>query len=222
MQQIKEKNETEFLQGPHQLLKQINYRWSSREIMDNELQQRQLVISKNLNGSKGDSDWLAKQLAAYCKNKKPGFVRLYSIENEDQFSSGQHAMFFWTWRDCDNDLNNNIKIIFSTHGENDSMDYWVPILINGQPDIWSKEVPFYDTLRTSIQTNATDRNVWNLACKLKELGFIEESVLPEGRQRYPKNAIRLMQDYFGLDRTEYNENLHRFIWGEFKISIDAA
>lgn len=220
---FKDKNSTqEFPQGPQQLIKQINYRWPSRHSADNESQDKSILISKNLNGSFDDAEWLANQLAAYCKNKNAGSIRISSIQNADEIASGNHAMFFWTWRNYTENIGDNIKIVFSSQGENDPMNYNVPILVNGQPNIWNKEKPFYDRIRNSIQTNSADRSVWNLACRLKELGFIEEAVLPEGRQKYPKNAIRMLQDYMGLDRTEYNEKLHRFIWKEFRISTDVA
>lgn len=220
---FKDKSSTQDLpQGPHQLLKQINYRWSSRQTNDNELCNRQLVINKILNGSFDDAEWLANQLAAYCKNKNAGSIRILSIQNADEIASGEYPMFFWTWRNYTEDIGNNIKIVFSPQGENDPMNYNIPILVNGQPNIWNKEKPFYDRIRNAIQTNSADRSVWNLACRLKELGFIEEAVLPEGRQKYPKNAIRMLQDYMGLDRTEYNEQIHRFIWKEFRISTDIS
>lgn len=215
-----EKPKSGIFLSSEQLLNQINYRWPFREIVEEENDGKQIIISKNLNGSLDDAEWFAKQIVAYCKNKTAGAIRIHSIQNENEIASGNHAMFFWTWRTYKENINNNVKIIFSTIGSNDPMDYYIPILINGRSGIWNKEKPFYDTLRNSIQTNSADKNVWNLACKLKELGFIEESVLPEGRQKYPKNGIRMLQDYMGLDRTEYNEQLHRLIWNEFRISID--
>lgn len=203
---------------------QITKRWQSRERTDQVIltkqDTRELVINKEIDGSEGDAEWLANQLLAYCKNRKPGSIRISVIQNDDEIASGNHALYFWVWRNWKNSIGNNIKVLFDTRGEDDTMEYDIPILVNGQPGVWTGEKPFFDRIINSINTNYADRSVWNLACRMKELGFIEESVLPEGRQKYPKNAIRYLQDYLGLDRTEYNEQLHRLIWGEFRLSID--
>ena len=206
------------------LIDQINNRWASREKSDQEIitkqDSREISISKNLKGSSGDSLWFANQLLAYCKGKKAGSIRISVIHNGNEVASGNHPLIFWTWRNWREDVGNNIKVIFNSQGESDSLEYDIPILVNGQSGIWNGEIPFYDRIITAVNTGSADRSVWNLACRLKELGFIEEAVLPEGRQKYPKNAIRQLQDYMGLDRTEYNEKLHRMIWGEFRLSID--
>lgn len=206
------------------LLDQINSRWTKRENTDQQISTKQgtreIIISKNLEGSSNDSLWLANQLIAYCKGKKAGSVRISVIYNGDEVASGNHTLYFWSWRNWKEDVGNNIKVVFSSHGENDPLPYEIPIIINGQSGVWNGEIPFYDDILRSINTSSADKSVWNLACRLKELGFIEEAVLPEGRQKYPKNAIRQLQDYMGLDRTEYNEKLHRMIWGEFRLSID--
>ena len=206
------------------LIDQINNRWTSREQSDQEIitkqDTREITISKTLGGSSRDPLWLANQLLAYCKGKKAGSVRISVIHNGNEVASGNHTLYFWTWRNWKEDVGNNIKIIFNSHGDNDPLPYDIPILVNGQSGVWSGEIPFYDRILGAVNTGSADRSVWNLACRLKELGFIEEAVLPEGRQKYPKNAIRQLQDYMGLDRTEYNEKLHRMIWGEFRLSID--
>jgi hypothetical protein len=222
---INKKNENDkAIDSSQRLLFQINSRWTKRiksdaELVDNRVS-KDLTISKDLNGCYNDSGWLFNQLVAYCKNKRPGSVRISVIQNGDEIVSGNHTLYFWQPRNWKEDIGNNIKVTFNTRGESDSMQYDIPILVNGEPDIWSGEKPFFDRIMLAINTGSADRSVWNLACRLKELGFIEESVLPEGRQKYPKNAIRNLQDYMGIDRTEYNEQLHRLIWGEFRLSID--
>lgn len=206
------------------LVDQINNRWTKREKTEQDIttkqQTREVVISKDLDGSSGDAKWLANQLLAYCKGRKPGSIRLSIVQNGDEIASGNHSLYLWTWRNWKEDIGNNIKIVFNTQGENDLLEYDVPILVNGDSGVWSGEIPFYDRIVSAVYAGSADRSVWNLACRLKELGFIEESVLPEGRQKYPKNAIRKLQDYMGMDRSEYNEKLHRMIWGEFRLSID--
>ena len=220
----KKEDATGLVPAAQKLVDQINNRWTGREKSDQEIitkqDAREIIISKNLDGSSGDPAWLANQLLAYCKGKKAGSVRISVIHNGDEIASGNHTLFFWTWRNWKEDVGNNIKVIFNSQGESDSLQYDIPILVNGQSGTWNGEIPFYDRILTAVNTGSADRSVWNLACRLKELGFIEEAVLPEGRQKYPKNAIRQLQDYMGLDRTEYNEKLHRMIWGEFRLSID--
>lgn len=212
------------LDSSKRLLGQINSRWPKRHKSENELVDKrvskELTISKNLNGSYNDSEWLANQLIAYCKNKNPGSTRISIIQSGDEISSGNHTLYFWKARNWKENIGDNIKIIFNSRGDSDFMQYDIPILVNGESEIWSGEKPFFDRIVSSMYKGSADRSVWNLACRLKELGFIEESVLPEGRQKYPKNAIRNLQDYMGIERTEYNEQLHRLIWGEFRLSID--
>jgi hypothetical protein len=220
----KENSELSLVPSAEKIINQINYRWPKREKSGTQLiakkDTREVVVSKKLNGSDDDEKWLANQLLAYCNGKKSGSVRIATIYNGDEVASATHTLYFWKSRNWKENIGNNIKIVFNSHGENDPMEYSIPILVNGQGGIWSGEKPFYDKIVNSINTNSPDRSVWNLACRLKELGFIEEPVLPEGRQKYPKNGIRNLQDYMGIDRTEYNEKLHRIIWGEFRISAD--
>ena len=225
MLDLKEKESSLVLVASAQkLIDQINARWTKREKADQQINKKQdareITISKNLGGASNDSSWLANQLIAYCKGKKAGSIRISVIHNGDEIASGNHTLYFWSWRNWKEDIGNNIKVVFNSHGENDPLQYEIPILINGKSGIWNGEIPFYDDILRAINTTSADKSVWNLACRLKELGFIEEAVLPEGRQKYPKNAIRQLQDYMGLDRTEYNEKLHRMIWGEFRLSID--
>ena len=206
------------------LLSQINSRWSNRVKSENELVDnktyKELSIDKNLNGSFNDAQWLSHQLLAYCKNKRPGSTRISIIQDGNEIASGNHTLYFWKFRNWKEDIGNNIKVTFGPRDAAESMQYDIPILVNGETGIWNGEKPFYDRIIAAIYTNSADRSVWNLACRLKELGFIEEAVLPEGRQKYPKNGIRNLQDYMGIDRTEYNEQLHRLIWEEFSLSID--
>ena len=212
------------LDSSKKLLNQIDSRWSKRIKSDNELVDKkvskEITISKDLNGSYNDAQWLSNQLLAYCKNKNAGSVRISIIQDGNEIASGNHTLYFWKFRNWKEDIGNNIRIVFNTRGESDSMQYNIPILVNGESGIWSGEKPFFDRIVSAIYAGSADRSVWNLACRLKELGFIEEAVLPEGRQKYPKNAVRNLQDYMGIDRTEYNEQLHRLIWGEFSLSID--
>jgi hypothetical protein len=220
----KNKEGENVIDSSQRLLFQIDSRWTKRikseeELIDNRVS-KDLTISKDLNGSYNDSDWLFNQLIAYCKNKRSGSIRISVIQNSDEIASGNHTLYFWQPRNWKEDVGNNIRVTFNTRGESDSMQYDIPILVNGEPGIWNGEKPFFDRVMSAINTGSADKSVWNLACRLKELGFIEESVLPEGRQKYPKNAIRNLQDYMGIDRTEYNEKLHRLIWGEFRLSID--
>jgi hypothetical protein len=220
----KKDGEDKSLDSSERLLSQINSRWSGRIKLENELVDhkisKQLTIEKNLNGSYNDANWLVNQLLAYCKNRRSGSVRISIIQDGNEIASGNHPLYFWKLRNWKEDIGNKISITFGTRGDSDSMQYDVPILVNGESGIWNGEKPFYDRIIAAINTGTADRSVWNLTCRLKELGFIEETVLPEGRQKYPKNAIRNLQDYMGIDRTEYNEVLHRLIWGEFALSLD--
>ena len=221
MLSFKKTEDSGLVPSAQKLNDQINSRWTKREqgqiSIATKQESREIIINKNLNGSLRDDIWLTDQLIAYCKNKKPGSVRISIIQDSDRVASGNHTSYWWTLRNWTEDILDNIKITFAFQTEHDPMSYDIPIL-NADSDIWSGEVPFFDRIINSINTSSADRSVWNLSCRLKELGFVEEAVLPEGRQKYPKVGIRNLQDYMGLQRTEYNEELHRKIWGEFRIS----
>jgi hypothetical protein len=111
-----------------------------------------------------------------------------------------------------------MHISFTTQGQTDATPFNIPILVNGKGDVWDGHVPFFDILQDAIKAGAANRATWRLACRLKELGFYEGNVQPEGKQAYPKNAVRAMQDYMGWERRDYDQKTHRAIWKELRIS----
>lgn len=176
-------------------------------------------IDEDLRGSKNDNVWLADQIIAYARMRRGGSARLKYVIYEDRIASGTHANHFWTWRN-DNDLDHNfhMHISFTTRGQEDGTEWDIPILQDGRGGVWDGHTPFFDILTDSIAANAANKATWRLACRLKELGFYEGSVQPEGKQGYPKNAIRKMQDYMGWERRNYDEKVHRAIWKELTLS----
>lgn len=174
-------------------------------------------IDKDFRGSKNDSRWFADQLIAYARLKKPGSVRLKNVVFENQVASGTYADHYWTWRDGDYGHLSHIHISYSTQGEKDDMKFDIPIL-NGVDGVWDGNVPFYDVLASAAKSGSSNKATWRLACRLKELGFYEGTVQPEGKQAYPKNAIRAMQDYMGWKRREYDVTTHKAIWKELRLS----
>lgn len=174
-------------------------------------------LDKDLKGSKNDVRWFADQMIANARMKRSGSVRLKNIVFEDQVASGTYADHYWTWRDGNYGHFEHIHISFSTQGENDGMDFTIPIL-SGVGNIWDGNVPFYDILVNAIKAGSANKATWRLACRLKELGFYDGTVQPEGKQGYPKNAIRAMQDYMGWERREYDQKVHKSIWKELSLS----
>lgn len=177
-----------------------------------------LDIDEDLKGSKHDNRWLADQIIAYARMKRSGSNRLKYVVYENEIASGTYAKHFWTWRGDDHGHENHMHISFTTQGEQDGLEFEIPILVNGEGGLWDGHAPFYDVLLDTIALNAANKATWRLACRLKELGFYESPVQPEGMQKYPKNAIRNMQDYMGWQRRDYDEKTHRAIWKELKIS----
>lgn len=174
-------------------------------------------IDEDFRGSKHDNRWFADQLIAYARMKRAGSTRLKNVVYEQQVASGTYANHFWTWRNGDYGHTKHIHVSFSNVGEQDKNEFNIPILY-GQSGVWDGHVPYFDILQDAYKSGAANKATWRLACRLKELGFYEGTVLPEGKQSYPKNAIRNMQDYMGWQRREYDEKVHRAIWKELTLS----
>jgi len=215
---------------------QVNKRWPKRDkatdgvvgdsnhaarISDHNPDSKGLVhaqdLDKDLKGSKNDMRWFADQLIAYARGNVGGSARFKNIVFEDQVASGSYSDHNWTWRDGNYGHFDHIHISYSTKGETDGMAFNIPILY-GQGNVWDGTAPFYDIVASAAKTGAANKATWRLACRLKELGFYEGTVLPEGKQGYPKNAIRTMQDWMGWTRRDYDVVTHKSIWKEFAIS----
>lgn len=177
-----------------------------------------LDLDKDLRGSKYDVEWFADQLIAYPRNKKPGSQRFKNIVFQDRVASGTYRDHYWTWRNGDYGHFDHIHVSFTTAGESDKMEFAIPILINGQGGVWDGAVPFFDILMNSMRTGAANTATWRLACRMKELGFFDGPVLPDGKQLFPTKAIKNMQDYMGWQRDPYNQKIHKTIWKELRVS----
>jgi len=222
--------------GGETLRNQINRRWPKRDkrsdgavgdlshlarVSDHNPDSQGWVhaidIDEDFRGSKRDNVWFADQLIAYARTKRAGSDRLKYVVYENEIASGSYARHFWTWRGDHYGHEHHIHVSFTSKGENDGMKFDIPILSNGEVEVWDGQVPFFDVLEDSIRSGAANKATWRLACRLKELGFYSGSVQPEGMQKYPKNAIRAMQDYMGWQRREYDEKTHRAIWKELTL-----
>lgn len=175
-------------------------------------------IDEDLRGSKNDNVWLADQIIAYARMKRGGSARLKYVVYEEQIASGTYPSMFWTWRGDNYGHTAHMHVSFTTQGENDSTPFNIPILTDGVGGVWDGTAPFLDKVQDAIAADAATKATWRLACRLKELGFYAGNVLPEGQQKYPKNAIRAMQDYMGWDRRDYDRKTHKAIWKEICIS----
>lgn len=222
--------------GGETLRNQINNRWKNRDkasdgwigdsahqarISDHNPDSKGLVhaidIDEDLRGSKNDNVWLADQIIANARMKRAGSDRLKYVVYENQIASGTYQSTFWTWRGDNFGHDIHMHISFTTKGENDGMDFTIPILTTGRGGAWDGVTPFYDVLADAIKADQATTATWRLACRLKELGFYEGSVAPEGLQKYPKIAVRAMQDYMGWDRRDYDQKTHKAIWKELRI-----
>lgn len=214
----------ELVSGAQAIKGQVISRWPNAKVVpieSNSSESKSLIysISIDLNADNPlDNDWFANQILAFCRYKNAGYVRIKSIRHGNLVASGTHSMFFWIWRTSDYDIGNQIEIEFSTHGENDSTPFEIPIL-RGENMISKKKSPHFDLVLDSIYSQSATESVFELACRMKELGFLDENVAPIGKQKYPKNAIRKMQDYMGIERTDYNKELHWKIWNEMSLSF---
>jgi hypothetical protein len=175
-------------------------------------------IDEDLRGSRNDNRWLADQMIAYARMRRAGSERFKNIVYENQVASGTYADHYWTWRNGSFGHEKHIHTSFSTTGQNDGMRFAIPIIDEGVGGLWDGVAPYYDVLSNAIASNTSNKATWRLACRLKELGFYDGTVQPEGKQAYPKNAIRKMQDYMGWDRREYDQKVHKSIWKELTLS----
>lgn len=222
--------------GGETLRNQINRRWPNRDKAsdgwigdaahqarpsDHNPDSKGLVhaidIDEDLKGSKNDNRWLADQIIANARMKRAGSDRLKYVVYEDEIASGTYPATFWTWRGDNYGHTIHMHISFTTKGENDGMEFTIPILTDGKDGIWDGVVPFYDVLADAIKVAAANKATWRLACRLKELGFYDGTVQPEGKQAYPKIAVRAMQDYMGWERRDYDQKVHKAIWKELRI-----
>jgi hypothetical protein len=220
---------------------QINKRWENRDkrsdgilgdsahqarISDHNPDSQNYVhavdIDEDLRGSKNDNIWLADQIIAYARMKRGGSGRLKYVVYEDQIASGTYANHFWTWRGDHYGHEMHMHISFTTHGQTDSTPFEIPILTDGKSGVWDGKTPYFDILQDAIKSGEANKATWRLACRLKELGFYQGNVAPEGQQKYPKNGIRAMQDYMGWTRREYDAKTHKSIWKSLKISNPEA
>lgn len=176
-------------------------------------------IDEDLRGSKNDNQWLADQIGAYARMRRSGWERLKYMIYENRIASGTHASQFWTWRnDPTIGHEHHMHISFSTKGQQDGSIWQIPILLDGKGGVWDGHTPYFDVLVDSIAKNEANKATWRLACRLKELGFYNGTVQPEGKQGYPKNAVRAMQDYMGWERRDYDQKVHKGIWKELTLS----
>ena len=212
----------DLVNGAKTLESQIKSRWPDAKVSaveEKPVNSKGLLYGLDISftGHKNDLPWFSEQFRVYCKDNLPGSVRVKSIRTGNVFASGQNPNYSWVWVTSETDIGNSIRVEFSTHGEQEGMEFNVPIL-RGSDQSWDESSPDIDRLMDSISLNAATRQTFLLSSRLKELGFIEEGVMPEGKQRYPKLGIRKMQDYMGWDRTDYSQELHWNIWYEMKVS----
>lgn len=174
-------------------------------------------IDKDLRGSENDNHWLADQLIAYPRMHRAGSGRLLNVVWWDRVASGTYNSQFWTWRGRGYDHYTHIHVSFTEAADDNGAKFDLPIF-SGKRGVWDGVVPFYDLLRKSISDKKATKATWRLACRLKELGFYEGDVLPEGEQAYPQKAVSAMQDWMGWEVKPYNSKTHMSIWRELKNS----
>ncbi len=225
--------------GGEVLRDQINKRWAKRDkasdgwigdsdhaarISDHNPDGRGLVhaidIDEDFRGSEYDNRWYADQLVAYARTKQSGSARLKYVVYEQQIASGTYAATYWEWREGNYGHTEHIHTSFTRVGENDDTPFQIPILF-GTPDLWDQVDPYYDILADAEKSGEKNRATFRLACRLAELGFYEGKPLPEGKQGFPSNAIKKMQDYMGWERTDrYMPKTHRAIFKKLKLSFE--
>lgn len=227
------------VEGGVTLRDQINKRWGNRDkrsdgwIGDSAHQARKsdhnpdsqgwvhaIDVDEDLRGSNMDMEWLARQLMAYARNKRGGSARLKYLVYEDRISSGTYSRRFWVWRHGNWGHQQHMHVSFTTQGETDGSKWDIPILMDGQEDVWDGKIPFFDVLEDAIRSGTKNKATWRLACRLKELGFYSGTVQPLYEQGYPKNAVRAMQDWMGWERREYDAKVHKTIFGKVPYMDD--
>lgn len=178
-----------------------------------------LDIDEDFKGSEFDNRWYADQLIAFARMNQPGSARLKYVVYENQIASGTYPSVDWEWRNGDYGHTIHIHTSFTRVGENDATPFQIPILF-GTPNLWDGVDPYYDVLADAEKSGAKNRATYRLACRLAELGFYEGKPLPEGKQAFPTNAIKKMQDYMGWERTDrYLPRNHRAIFKKLELSF---
>lgn len=162
-------------------------------------------------GAAGDNKKLAEQLAAYARDGRKGGERLKYIVYEDQVASGTYANTYWTFRGSGYGHTHHIHVSFTDAAEKDGKEFDIPILYNG---VWDGNVPQFENI-LSAQNNPALKNkaAWRLACRLKDLGFYQGDVKPEGEQGYPRKAVEAYQKSLGAEPSgNYGLRLHKRIF----------
>jgi hypothetical protein len=176
-------------------------------------------IDADLRGSQYDIDWFAEQLIAYARVRRQGSKRLKNIVWDDQVASGTYEGTFWVFRGSGYGHTQHVHVSFTDQAETNGNQFDLPIF-TGKNNIWDGVVPFFDVLDKASNTAQKNKATHRLACRLKELGFYQGVVLPEGQQGFPTTAVTYMQDWMGWEVRPYSAKTHKAIWRELRISGD--
>lgn len=162
-------------------------------------------------GAKGDNRKFADQLIAYARDRRKGSERLKYTVYEDKVASGTYDDTFWVWRGSGYGHTHHIHVSFTEAAEKDGREFDLPIFYNGQ---WDGNVPaLASVLKAQKDASVKNRAAYRLACRLKDKGFYQGDVRPEGEQGYPRKAVEAFQKSVGADPTgNYGLSLHKKIF----------
>lgn len=139
-------------------------------------------------GAPGDNKKFADQLIDYCRQGRKGSERIKYVIYEDRVASGTYEDKFWVWRGTGFGHTHHIHISFTTVGEKDDSPFDLPILQKGA--IWDGIIPKMSEISRSMgDPKVRNKATYRLACRLKDLGFYQGNVQPEGEQGYPLKAV---------------------------------
>lgn len=161
-------------------------------------------------GATGDNKKFADQLIAYARDGRKGSERLKYTVYEDKVASGTYSDTYWVWRGSGYGHTHHIHVSFTDAAENDDRPFDLPIF---NPDaVWDGNVPDFANIKAA-EAGATNKAAHRLASRLKDLGFYQGDVQPEGQQGYPVKAIKAYQEFIKVQPTgKYGPRLHRRIF----------
>lgn len=85
-------------------------------------------------------------------------------------------------------------------------------------ELWDGTVPRIQAVKNAQEENSANKATWRVACRLYDLGIRGKLPAPQGRQKYPKNAVADFQRSLGWEdpHGEFSPNTQKKMFGKVK------
>lgn len=163
-------------------------------------------------GVNGDNRKFANQLVAYAREQRVGSERLKYVVYEDQVASATYPSTYWTFRGSGYGHTHHIHVSFTDAAQLSGKEFDLPILYDG---LWDGYTPEHSTVRmASLDPNTKNTATWRVAARLKDKGFYQGEVQPNGQQGYPVKAVEAFQRASGMEPSgKYTLLTHKKLFG---------